>query len=134
MQGPLTAGRLSLILVCACLQADCVAGQRLALPSGNGRISGRVLSSSSEPIEGAMVTLMEHGASGREWPPPPRISDRNGTYVFDRLRPGRYSIFVEEISIRKRGYSTTRYSPGEFEVTSRSLDLAPGGDATQFDL
>jgi len=106
-----------------------VASQGPPVPGGTARISRRVLSSSSEAITGATVTLTlspSGGAVGASWT---TTTGEDGAYVFETLSDGRYAVAAS-----KPGYARTTLSLVSFDDGNRQIDLNRNAHASQIDL
>ncbi len=122
--------------------------QAPSVPTGEGRISGRILTSMSEPVAGATVLLALNETGDaidtRAWWA--AASDENGLYQFADLPAGRFILIAA-----KDGYVGWRSIPTAAPaplVTVRSipalafamrvprlaLDLVPGGRASEVNL
>jgi hypothetical protein len=70
---------------------------------GTGRVAGRVTAAGSNaPVAAARVMLLPAGPRSGPMggPPPQAVTSQDGAYVFERLRPGAYTVAVE-----KTGYA-----------------------------
>jgi hypothetical protein len=118
------------------------------VPTGEGRISGRILTSTSEPIAGATVLLGLNDTGDaidlRAWWA--AASDRNGVYQFADLPAGRFMLIAA-----KDGYAGWASIPTAapapivvvrpipalafaMRVPRLAIDLVPGGRASEVNL
>jgi hypothetical protein len=66
-----------------------LAADRVTLPTAGATLSGSVIDTRGIPVRGAMVQACNDVVCV------PALTDRNGTFVFNGLAPGRYSIAVD---------------------------------------
>lgn len=82
---------------------------------GKGSIAGVVVSENGQPLKGARVTTSS-GAQGRT-----AVTDATGTFVFEKLPEGRYSV-----SASRTRYLTSSYGQKRPERSGTSVQLADG--------
>ncbi|MEI6245556.1 MAG: carboxypeptidase-like regulatory domain-containing protein, partial [Acidobacteriota bacterium] len=82
---------------------------------GKGSIAGVVVSETGQPLKGARVTTSS-GAQGRT-----AVTDATGTFVFEKLPEGRYSV-----SASRTRYLTSSYGQKRPERSGTSVQLADG--------
>lgn len=112
-----------------CVQTQVVGG--VPHPPGEGRIAGRILNDSGEPLPGVAVTLLMFTVD-----PPEAASFRwstktagDGSYEFAHLPAGRLRIAAE-----KSGYTLLRVHENGFESDHRDVDLEASGSQNGIDL
>jgi protocatechuate 3,4-dioxygenase beta subunit len=105
------------IAVLLCLQRDVPA----ARPAATASIAGTVMSDHAQPkpLRRARVTLNGGGSPGRT-----AITADDGTFVFDGLRPGRYTL-----GATKDGYVAMSY--GAARATRPGIAIAVGSGETR---
>lgn len=122
-------GVSAVALLAVCLLTVDVVSQGPPVSIGNGRISGRVLSSSSEAIVGATVMLTlspRGGTAAASWT---TTTGADGAYEFEALPEGHYAL-----GARKPGDVRTTVSLQSFDDGNRQIDLQRNAHASQIDL
>lgn len=118
------------------------------MPTGDGRISGRILTSTSEPIAGATVLLAQNETGNaidtQAWWA--AESDRNGVYQFADLPAGRFILnAAKDDYVGWRSIPTAAPAPMvavrpipalafAMRVPRLAIDLVPGGRASEVNL
>lgn len=93
-------------------------------PAGTGDISGTVLDTNGDVVEGAQVTL-----SGSSAAPRALISGSDGQFEFANLPPGRYKITVTAGGMSTLTSDVIPLKAGEFRIAP-AVTLAVSGGAT----
>jgi hypothetical protein len=124
-------------LVCALSIAAALVAQTPQPDAGHARVIGRVvLSGSSTPVEGAVVTLVPMRPPGvtpaatpfPPGPPPQRTTDADGRFTFEHMIPGEYRL-----NVNKSGYVSDTMALGA-PPSRPPLQLAGGTDVNVGDI
>jgi hypothetical protein len=110
--------QLAILLVCLLAPLDAAQTPVSPPPAGTGRISGRVLTSSGAPVEGATVSTFYFTQQPRAEYRYSAVSGTDGSYVLDGLPAGMFRVIA-----RKQGFSGMTTQPGQIrDGTAVTLD------------
>jgi hypothetical protein len=114
-------------MLAACLVIPIV-GQQIAAPDPRpGKISGTVTDVNGDIVPGANVTIESSGqGDGRSI-----VSDSNGSYTFDDLKPGvSYHVTISAVGFVTWTSRALMVSPGQIQfMTGSKLQIAAGANS-----
>ena len=118
---------LGALMLAACLVIPIV-GQQIAAPDPRpGKISGTVTDVNGDIVPGANVTIESSGqGDGRSI-----VSDSNGSYTFDDLKPGvSYHVTISAVGFVTWTSRALMVSPGQIQfMTGSKLQIAAGANS-----